>query len=87
MQPLIYDKTAIIAPPRSATLALSFVMSVNYLAIMLCPFIIDLFARLTSFHGNRFPFLFNGILVAGLAVLAFLRRDSFTLGLDASYYK
>ena len=39
MQPLIYDKTAIIAPPRAATLALSFVMAVNYLAIMLCPFL------------------------------------------------
>ena len=87
MQPIIYDKTAIIAPPRSATLALSFVMSVNYLAIMLCPFIIDLFGRITSFHGNRFPFFLNGTLVVGLAVVAYLRRNDFTLGLDSSYYK
>ena len=87
MQPLIYDKTAIIAPPRAATLALSFVMAVNYLAIMLCPFLIDTFTRLTALHGDRVPFLLNGMLTAGLALLAFRRRDDFTLGLDASYYK
>ena len=87
MQPLIYDKTAIIAPPRAATLALSFVMAVNYLAIMLCPFLIDTFTRLTALHGDRVPFLLNGMLTAGLALLAFRHRDDFTLGLDASYYK
>ena len=87
MQPLIYDKTAIIAPPRAATLALAFVMAVNYLAIMLCPFLIDTFTRLTALHGDRVPFLLNGMLTAGLALLAFRRRDDFTLGLDASYYK
>ena len=53
MQPVIYDKAATIAPPRSATLALSFVMSVNYLAV----------------------------------IVTLLRRDSFTLGLDGSYYR
>ena len=84
---LIYDKTAIIAPPRAATLALSFVMAVNYLAIMLCPFLIDTFTRLTALHGDRVPFLLNGMLTAGLALLAFRHRDDFTLGLDASYYK
>ena len=87
MQPLIYDKTAIIAPPRTATLALSFVMAVNYLAIMLCPFLIDTFTRLTALHSDRVPFLLNGMLTAGLALLAFRRRDDFTLGLDTSYYK
>ena len=87
MQPLIYDKTAIIAPPRAATLALSFVMAVNYLAIMLCPFLIDTFTRLTALHGDRVPFLLNGMLTAGLALLAFRRRDDSPLGLDASYYK
>lgn len=87
MQPVIYDKAAIIAPPRSATLALSFVMSVNYLAVMVCPFIVDLLRRIFRTHSDRFPFLFNALLVLVLVVLTFLRRDSFTLGLDASYYR
>lgn len=86
MQPIIYDKTAIIAPPRSATLALSFVMAVNYLAIMLCPFIVDTLLRVASLHGYRIPFLLNGLLVAALGLFAFVRRDDFTLGLDDSYY-
>ena len=62
-------------------------MAVNYLAIMLCPFLIDTFTRLTALHGDRVPFLLNGTLTAGLALLAFRHRDDFTLGLDASYYK
>lgn len=87
MQPVIYDKAAVIAPPRSATLALSFVMSVNYLAVMVCPFIVDLLRRIFGTHSDRFPFLFNAVLVLGMAVLTFFRRSSFTLGLDASYYR
>jgi len=87
MQPIIYDKTAVIAPPRSATLALSFVMAANYLAIMLCPFIVDSIFRLTSLHGDRIPFLFNGLSVAALALYALVRRDDPALGLDSSYYE
>lgn len=87
MQPLIYDKAAVIAPPRSATLALSFVMVVNYLAIMLCPFLIDMLRDMTHLHSERFPFLLN----AGLALCAVLMtwkyRSNYTLGLDSSYYR
>lgn len=56
IQPVIYDKAATIAPPRSATLALSFVMAMNYLAVMVCPFIVDLFRHLFGTHSDRFPF-------------------------------
>lgn len=87
MQPIIYDKAATIAPPRSATLALSFVMSVNYLAVMVCPFLVDLFRHMTGTHSDRFPFLFNAALAAVAAVLIWFRRENFTLGLDESYYK
>ena len=87
MQPVIYDKAATIAPPRSATLALSFVMSVNYLAVMVCPFIVDLFRHVFGTHSDRFPFFFNAALVLAVAVGTLLRRGSFTLGLDESYYR
>ena len=87
MQPVIYDKAATIAPPRSATLALSFVMSVNYLAVMVCPFIVDLFRHVFGTHSDRFPFFFNAALVLAVAVVTLLRRGSFTLGLDESYYR
>lgn len=87
MQPIIYDKAAIIAPPRSATLALSFVMAVNYLAIMICPFLIDLLRHIFHTHSDRFPFFFNAALALCAVVFTYFHRDSFTLGLDASYYK
>ncbi|MEG1672150.1 MAG: MFS transporter [Alistipes sp.] len=87
MQPIIYDKAATIAPPRLATLALSFVMSMNYLAVMICPFIINLFRDIFQTHSERFPFIFNAILVFIVALITLLHRDNFTLGLDKSYYK
>lgn len=86
MQPVIYDKAATIAPPRSATLALSFVMAMNYLAVVACPFIVDAFRSFFHLHGEHFPFLFNAVWVAVVWVAALLRRDSFTLGLGKSYY-
>ena len=67
IQPVIYDKAATIAPPRSATLALSFVMAMNYLAVMICPFIMDMFRHLFHTHSDRFPFFFNAALVFALA--------------------
>lgn len=87
MQPVIYDKTATIAPPRTATLALSFVMSVNYLAIMVCPFLVDLLRRLFHTHSDRFPFLFNAALVLVAFVVVRIRRRRFVLGLDESFYR
>ncbi len=82
----IYDKAATIAPPRSATLALSFVMAMNYLAVVACPFIVDAFRSFFHLHGEHFPFLFNAVWVAVVWVAALLRRDNFTLGLGKSYY-
>lgn len=87
MQPVIYDKAATIAPPRSATLALSFVMAMNYLAVMICPFIVDLLRHLFHTHSDRFPFFFNAALVLVMTVVTWFRRANFTLGLEESYYK
>lgn len=87
MQPVIYDKAATIAPPQSATLALSCVMAMNYLAVMVCPFVVDLFRELFHSHGEHFPFLFNAVLVLVAAVITWRWRRNFTLGLDEAYYK
>lgn len=62
-------------------------MAMNYLAVMVCPFIVDLFRHLFGTHGDRFPFFFNAALVLALALVTFRRRDDFILGLDESYYK
>ena len=87
MQPIIYDKAAIIAPPHLATLALSYVMAVNYLAIVVCPFIVDGFRDIFHTKSELFPFFFNGALLAVMFIVAIIARRNWTLGLDESYYQ
>jgi predicted MFS family arabinose efflux permease len=86
LQPIIYDKTAIIAPPESATKALSVVMTVNYVAVVVCPFVVDFVAKIMGQNRSTFPFVASAILVAMAALLSLLMRKSFVLGLDESYY-
>lgn len=68
IQPLVYDKTSDIAVPRKVTLALAFVMAMNYVAILLCPFIVDAFQNLFHSHSQTFAFWLN-LVIALLATL------------------
>ena len=77
IQPIIYDKTSDTAIPRRTTLALAFVMMMNYLAILLCPFIIDFFQSLFHIKSQEFPFVFNLIITIAALVWAYVKRDSF----------
>ena len=88
LQPIIYDKTAIIAPPALATKSLSVVMTVNYVAVVACPFVVDFAEHIILHHKEQsFPFVLGAALVALVALLSILLRKSFVLGLDESYYK
>jgi MFS family permease len=87
MQPIIYDKTAILAPPEKATKALSVVMAVNYVAVVVCPFVVDFAKELFRQKTESFPFVASAVLVAMVALLSLLLRKSFVLGLDESYYR
>ena len=84
IQPLIYDKAAIIAPPKLATKALSVVMAANYTAIILCPFIINAARRLFASHSEQFGFILNASVAAVVTLIAFIGRRDFALGLDKS---
>lgn len=87
LQPIIYDKTAIIAPPEAATKALSVVMTVNYVAVVVCPFMVDFAEKLFRQKEESFPFVASAVLVAMVALLSLILRKSFVLGLDESYYR
>lgn len=87
MQPLIYDKAAIIAPPHLATRALSVVMAANYTAIILCPFIIDAARKLFNNHTQTFGFTLCTVVAAVVTIVLFIGRSDFALGLDKSYYE
>ncbi len=77
IQPVIYDDTTRIAVPHKVTFALSFVMAMNYLAILLCPFIINVAGDLFHIHTQQFAFLFNGVIAVVTAIWAYVKRDSF----------
>ena len=87
LQPIIYDKTAIVAPPDKATKALSVVMTVNYVAVVVCPFVVDFAKDIFRQKAESFPFVASAVLVAMVAFLSLLMRKSFVLGLDESYYR
>lgn len=78
IQPVIYDKTTHTAVPKKATLALAFVMMMNYLAILLCPFIIDFFQS-TVFHikSQQFAFVFNLCITLVALIWAYCKRNTF----------
>ena len=83
MQPIIYDKAATNAPPHLATLALSLVMVVNYLAILVAPFIIDSINRLFHTSSHEFSYLVNGVLSLVIALITLVTfRHNRVLGSD-----
>ena len=83
MQPIIYDKAATNAPPRLATLSLAIVMTTNYLAILLAPFMIDAIDRVFHATSHTFAYLFNSIVVLILAITTVLTyRTNRVLGSD-----
>lgn len=77
IQPVVYAKTTRIAVERKVTLALAFVMTMNYLAILACPFIIDMFKSMLHVHTQQFAFVFNLVISLIVAVFAYLKRNSF----------
>ena len=77
IQPMLYDKTMHTVLPQKATMALAFVMMMNYLAILLYPFIIDFLQNLFHTQSQEFPFVFNLLITIVTFFWAYLRRDTF----------
>ena len=77
IQPIIYDKTTHTAISKKVTLALAFVMMMNYLAILLCPFIIDFFQSMFHIKTQQFAFVFNLCITIAALIWAYVRRHEF----------
>lgn len=69
-QPYIYDVTASLAPPQKTTYALALLMVMNYVAIVISPFIVDWLQELFRVKSEDFPFILNGVI--GVIALLFL---------------
>ena len=87
LQPIIYEKKVIIAPPHLATRALAVVMTANYVAVVACPVVIDYVREALHQKSESFPFIASAVLVAIVAALALIYRKSFVFSLDKSYYR
>ncbi len=73
-QPYIYDKTSSVASPDKVPFAFAMVMSMNYVAILVAPFILDLFQKMFNIPSERFPFGFNTLVAfAALFILLIYR--------------
>lgn len=77
IQPLIYDKTIDTAIPQKTTLALAFVMVMNYLAILLSPFITDFFQWIFHTGSQEFPFIFNLCITILIMYWAYAKKEEF----------
>ena len=83
MQPIIYDKAATNAPPNLSTLALAIVMTTNYFAILVAPFLIDGIDHLFHADNHTFAYLFNSIVVLCIAIVTALTyKHNRVLGSD-----
>ncbi len=58
-QPCVYDRTSAVATSDNATYAMALVMVMNYVAIVLCPPIVDFLQELSGVKSMRFAFALN----------------------------
>lgn len=83
-QPVIYDKASqCVDNEKKATMALAFVLSANYLAIVVSPFLIG--GLRDVFHvqpGGTFAFLVSFILLIAYAVITFTMRKKFAFSVS-----
>lgn len=67
-QPYIYDVVSRLATGRSVTYALALVMVMNYVAIVVAPFLLEFFQDATGLKSGSSPFLINAV----IAFVAFI---------------
>lgn len=87
LQPVIYDKTAYLAPTsKDSTRYFAYTLTGNYIAIAIVPFVVDMFARICGASTLNFPYILNGSLLLAVLCLGFWKSRSFVfsmVGADA----
>lgn len=73
-QPYIYERSSQLAPTNKAAFALALVMVMNYVAILLYPFIVDFFQSIIHTSSQRFSFGFNSLLAFATLFFILLYR-------------
>lgn len=81
IQPIVYDKAVECSTGRQSTLALSLVLAMNYTAVALAPFVVDMFRYIFGSHESIFPYQLNAVIIGVffLLSLVFVRRFAFNV--------
>ncbi|MDE5869334.1 MAG: MFS transporter [Muribaculaceae bacterium] len=83
IQPIIYNKTTYVAPNRKlGTQYFGYVLSANYVSIMMVPFV-DSAAR-KIFHSSvpTFEFIFSGAVVCAILIWALIKRKYYIFAVN-----
>lgn len=88
-QPMLYDKASYtVTNPEKLTMALAFVLTANYLAIAIEPFIISGISDLFHVRNeNLFAFILSFGLVIAYTIVIIFTRKKFAFSVDKSYYE
>ena len=83
IQPIIYNKTTYIAPDRKSGMRyFGYVLSSNYLAIMMVPFVDGFFRKIFHSTSAGFEFVFSGVVVALLLAWALLEHKNYVFAVN-----
>lgn len=78
IQPVIYNKTTYIAPNRKLGMTyFGYVLSSNYMAIMMVPFVDSFFRKIFHSTAPGFEFVFSGVVVVLLLIWAIFERNNY----------
>lgn len=83
IQPIIYNKTTYVAPTRKlGTRYFGYVLSANYVAIMMVPFIDGAARRIFHATSATFEFTFSGAVVTALLLWALICRKNYVFSVN-----
>lgn len=83
IQPILYNKTTYVAPNRKlGTQYFGYVLSANYAAIMMVPFVDGFFRRLFDSQAPGFEFVFSGVVVVMLFVWSLIARRTYVFAVN-----
>lgn len=73
-QPYLYDITSSLAPANRTTYVLALLMTMNYVAIVVSPFVVEFMQKVSGISGDSFPFALNSLIGFAAFLYLILRR-------------
>ena len=87
IQPIAYEKAVESSTGRQTTLALALVLTMNYAALTVAPFIVDFFRWVFHTQDSLFPYLFNSAVIGVFLLFSLILRQNFTFNVKSIVYK